>query len=89
VEWGVGGKVAYPVALRVTAYDRQGLLRDITALLADAKLNVLSVNTRTDKREHIATMNLTVEITDIQALTQMMAKINQLPNVIDVRRLAD
>ena len=89
VDWGDGTSVAYPVELNITAYDRQGLLRDITALLADAKLNVLAVNTHTDQREHLARMALTVEITDVQALSQMMTKINQLPNVIDVRRVAN
>ena len=87
VNWTRGADAAYPVQLAITAYDRQGLLRDITGLLADAKLNVLAVNTSTDKSEHIATLTLTVEVADIQSLSQVMARINQLPNVIDVRRV--
>ncbi len=87
VDWTRGADAAYPVQLAITAYDRQGLLRDITGLLADAKLNVLAVNTSTDKSEHIATMTLTIEVADIQSLSQVMARINQLSNVVDVRRV--
>jgi len=86
VAWGTKGGTHYPVDLRVTSFDRQGLLRDISALLADAHLNVLSVNTSTDKRDNIAHMVLTVEVSDIQNLNQVMNRIRQLANVIDVRR---
>lgn len=87
VEWGDADST-YPIELMVIAYDRQGLLHDITAVLADAKINVLAVNTTTEKDQHTARIALTVEISDIDKLSRVLSKIGQLPNVIDARRYA-
>lgn len=86
VEWSADGEESYPVDILVTAYDRHGLLRDITAVLADAKINVNAVNLATDKKEHLSHMTLTVEVTNIQKISQVLSKISQLPNVIEARR---
>jgi len=86
VEWGADGEESYPVDILVTAYDRHGLLRDITSVLADAKINVISVNLATDKKEHLSHMTLTVEVTNIQKISQALSRIGQLPNVIEARR---
>ena len=86
VEWGAGTDENYPVDILVTAYDRHGLLRDITAVLADSKINVSAVNLATDKKEHLSHMTLTVEVNNIQKVSQVLSKIGQLPNVIDARR---
>ena len=87
VEWGDADST-YPTELLVIAYDRQGLLHDITAVLADANINVLAVNTSTEKDQHTARLALTVEISDIDKLSRVLSKIGQLPNVIDARRHA-
>ena len=86
VEWGTDGEESYPVDILVTAYDRHGLLRDITAVLADSKINVNAVNLATDKKEHLSHMTLTVEVSNIQKVSQVLSRINQLPNVIEARR---
>ncbi len=62
------------------------LLGDITGLLANAKINVLAINTQTDMTEHTATMRLTVEISNLVALGQLLARINSLANVISASR---
>jgi GTP pyrophosphokinase len=86
VSWGNQAEHAYLVDILVEAYDRSGLLRDITALLANEKLNVNSVNTVTDEHDGIARMQLTLEIGDIRHLSRVLARIGQLPNVITARR---
>ena len=86
VSWGQAADSTYPVDVQVTAYDRHGLLHDITALLTNEKINVLAVNTVTDKTEHVARMTLTLEIPDLNKLSRVLAKIEQLPNVTEVRR---
>ncbi len=86
VEWGADGEESYPVDILVTAYDRHGLLRDITSVLADAKINVIAVNLATDKKEHLSHMTLTVEVTNIHKISQALSRIGQLPNVIEARR---
>lgn len=86
VEWGVEAADHYPVDVQVQAYDRAGLLRDITHLLANEKVNVLSLNTTTDRREHMAHMSLRLEIGGLDQLSRVLAKLNELPNVVMVRR---
>ena len=85
VDWGEEVQ-AYPVDLHIEAFDRQGLLRDITNILANEKVNVIAANTHTDKQDQTVMMNLTIEITGTAQLGTVIDKINQLPNVADVHR---
>lgn len=85
VAWGGDSEQTYPVSIEVTAYDRGGLLRDITALFANEKINVLGVNTVTDKQQ-IAHMTFTVEIPSVGTLSRILALIDLVPNVYHVRR---
>ncbi|MBD3609120.1 MAG: bifunctional (p)ppGpp synthetase/guanosine-3',5'-bis(diphosphate) 3'-pyrophosphohydrolase, partial [Gammaproteobacteria bacterium] len=76
----------YPVDIRVQAMDREGLLSDITSLLASEKVNVLRVNTHTDMRDYVAHMELTVEINNTAHLSRILSRIEQLRNILSVRR---
>jgi GTP pyrophosphokinase len=87
VSWGAQAGVAYPVEVEVTAYDRAGLLRDITSLLANEKLIVRGMNTVTD-RQQVTHMIFTLEIPDITTLSRILALLDQIPNVSGVRRRA-
>lgn len=86
VDWGGLPENTYPVGIVIEAYDRKGLLGDITGLFANAKINVLAINTQTDMSEHTATMRLTVEVSNLLALGQLLARINRLPNVVSASR---
>ncbi len=86
VEWGSLPDRVFPVDIQIQAYDRHGLLRDVTALLANDRINVLGVNTVTDRKELIANMELHVEVTDIGQLSRILSRIGQLPNIIEVKR---
>jgi GTP pyrophosphokinase len=90
VNWGDGSRpdsAIYPVDVYIEAVDRQGLLRDITGVLSNEKVNVLAVHTGTDKDEHMAHMRLTVEVRDAQQLSRVLDKIGQVRNVLDVGRV--
>ncbi len=87
VDWGQDDTDTFPVDIRVVAYDRQGLLRDITAIFANEKINVIVVNTRSDKQKHIANMTLTVEIPGLDSLSRVLGLIDQLPNIIQANRV--
>ena len=89
VSWGARQERVYPVDIQIEAYDRAGLLRDITTLLAIERINVTAVNTLSDKTTNTASMRLTIETTGLHALSQLFAKINRLPNVISVQRVTD
>jgi GTP pyrophosphokinase len=86
VDWSGKTSDTYPVNVKVVAYDRQGLLKDIASLLTEEKVNVLSVHTDTDKRARIASMFFTVEITGISQLSRVLSRIGQLPNIMEARR---
>ncbi|MDH5648291.1 MAG: GTP diphosphokinase [Gammaproteobacteria bacterium] len=86
VGWGASGGSAYPVDIIIVAYDRSGLLNDITTLLRNESINVLAANTNTDKVRHIARMQLTLEINDIDTLSRVLGKIQHIPNVTEVSR---
>ncbi|MFQ6024395.1 MAG: GTP diphosphokinase [Acidiferrobacterales bacterium] len=86
VSWGREVGKTYPVDVEVTVYDRQGLLRDIASVLTNERINVVSVNTLSDKKANIGRMLLTLEIPDIETLSRALARIEQLPNVMGVRR---
>ena len=86
VSWG--GKVSqkYPVDIDISAYDRTGLLRDVSLVLANSDVNVIAVNTQSEQKDHLAQMQITVEIDSLSNLGRVLNKLNQLPNVLTVRR---
>ena len=86
VSWGDELDQLYTVDVYVKAYDRQGLLRDVTSILANERVNVLGVNTQSDRSDQTATMMLTIEISSLSDLGNVLGKINQLTHVIDVKR---
>ena len=73
--------------MSIEAYDRTGLLRDVSGLLANEKVNVLAVNTQSNPGENTASMNITVEVESLEGLSRLMNKIAQLPNVTSARRI--
>ncbi|MGM0542864.1 MAG: GTP diphosphokinase [Pseudomonadota bacterium] len=89
VEWGERAQTRYPVTIEIQAWDRSGLLRDVTGLLGNEKVNVLAVNTLTDTDEGIARLRITLEVDGLEALGRLFSRIQQLPNVTEVRRLRD
>ncbi|UQI39031.1 GTP diphosphokinase [Vreelandella venusta] len=87
VEWGERALTRYPVTIEIQAWDRSGLLRDVTGLLGNEKVNVLAVNTLTDTDEGIARLRITLEVDGLESLGRLFSRIQQLPNVTEVRRL--
>lgn len=86
VDWNDESRDAWPVEVELVAYDRQGLLRDITQTLADNEVNVLSMNTQSDTSAHQATLRLRMEVTDLGALSRIFSRLLALPNVVSVTR---
>jgi len=89
VEWGSSPPENYEVDVAIEAYDRQGLLRDITGLLANARINVLSINTQTNKKSNTATMRLRMEVPNLGALSKLLERMNRMKNVISAFRVTE
>jgi GTP pyrophosphokinase len=86
VTWGKLGANEFPVEIEVQAFDRRGLVRDVSAALADDKISIRGMTTVTDKRDNVAHMRIEISITGLPQLSQVLARIAQLPNVISARR---
>jgi GTP diphosphokinase / guanosine-3',5'-bis(diphosphate) 3'-diphosphatase len=83
VSWGEAQKT-FPVAVQIKAYDRQGLMGDISAILTNEGINVLDINLKVN--QNLAAFNLILEIGDIAQLSRVLTKIENLPNVMEARR---
>jgi GTP pyrophosphokinase len=88
IGWGRSDSAAYPVDLSIFAFDRSGLIRDITAVLADDNANVIDLKSHTDKSSQQVMMDLSVEVADLPTLSTIIARVEQIPNVVSVRRKA-
>jgi GTP pyrophosphokinase len=89
VRWNDQGLAAartFDVDVMVIAADRKGLLRDVSSVFSDEEVTVVAVQTQSDRRTDQATMRFTAEITDLAQLRRIMARLDQLPDVLDVRR---
>ncbi len=88
VEWGQGADSVYPVEISMTAYQRTGLMQDVSTILANLKVNLLEINSTTNQAEQMVYTRLTIEIHSVDDLVAIIDKLSQLPNVQDVRRVA-
>ncbi len=86
VSWGEETTQSYKVDVVIEAYDRQGLLRDITQLLTTEKADVYSLATNINKADSTATIHLTVAVSGIDGLSRLLDKFKQISNVIDAKR---
>jgi GTP pyrophosphokinase len=87
VRWGENKGAdasVYPVDVAVEAFDRQGLLRDISEVFAKEKMNVIGVQTQSVKGT--AWMTFTVEIGDAFRLSKVLGMVRSVKGVRAARR---
>lgn len=75
--------------IHIDAFDRQGLLQDITTLLNESQVNVLKANTETDLVDQSVSMDLTIELVSVNNLNQLFKRIEFIPNVFSAYRSDD
>ncbi len=85
--WGENYSGGYGLTIRIISNDRSGLLRDITTVLANEKINVMGVRSRSNVREQTAEIDMELEIYNINAFNRALAKLSQLNDVISAKRL--
>ena len=88
VDWGQRAGSVYPVEVSVTAYQRTGLMQDISTILANLKVNLLNINSNTNRDEQIVHTRMTIEIHSVDELVAIIDKLTKVPNVQEVRRIA-
>jgi GTP pyrophosphokinase len=88
VDWGTTLQRIYPVVIKVRAWDRDGLLRDIATVVAEEGVNMRKVNSVAIQKTNLANLTATLEITAFSQLISILDRIERLPNVIEVTRQA-
>jgi GTP pyrophosphokinase len=86
VDWSAADDGALAVQLAVSAYDRRGLLRDLTDVLAVERLSIDAVTSRTDHDTGIAYFALSVAVNDLEQLARVLRRLAVVPNVFEARR---
>jgi len=84
VSWGEVRRT-YPVPVRIKAYDRNGLMKDVSTLISDEGINMTGVSV--DVSQNLATFDLTLEVRDIAELSRILDRLENLPNVLEAQRI--
>ena len=85
VEWESAPTETYPIAIRVEAYDRTGLLSDITQVVAENKVNIVAAQVGVTP-DHTAVVRATIQVHSVSQLARVMSRIENLKDVITVQR---
>jgi RelA/SpoT family (p)ppGpp synthetase len=88
VDWGWSQERVYPVVIKVRAWDRDGLLRDIAGVIAQEGVNMRQVNSASAQQTNLVTLTATLDISTFAQLVSILDRIERLPNVIEVTRQA-
>ena len=87
-EWGnntsAGG---YTITVRVVAQDYSGLLRDVTTIIANEKINVLGVRSHIDRSKDLSIIDIDMMIVNVDSMNRMIAKLNDLDRVQSAKRM--
>jgi len=84
VSWGQP-RQTYPVMVQIRAYDRDGLLRDVSTLVTNEGISMSSIHVST--KDSLAVFDMEMGITDITQLSRVLNRLEALPNVLEARRL--
>ena len=86
VEWASSDAAGLTAEIAVTAYDRRGLVRDLTDVLASEQLSIDAMSTTTDHDAGTAYVRLTVVVSNLEQLARVLRRLGAVPNVIQARR---
>jgi GTP pyrophosphokinase len=87
VQWGEEQKSSYQVTIQIIASDRQGLVRDISTIIANERVSILGMDTHSETSQQTTSMNLKLELSNNEVLTKLIVKLQQLDDIIDAKRI--
>jgi len=85
VEWEVGARQVFPVNIKIEAWDRTGLLRDIAAVIAESKINLSGADVQVYD-DRTAVISTIVEISNLTQLSRLLERLEQVRDVHTVAR---
>jgi GTP pyrophosphokinase len=83
VSWGQPGRT-FTVPIQIKAYDRQGLMTDISTIISDENVNLIDMSMKMN--QHLANIKLIVGVKGISQLSRLLTRIESLPNVFEANR---
>jgi GTP pyrophosphokinase len=87
VDWGrPSPERTFPAAIVLLAFDRKGLTRDVTSVLADEQISISAMNVTTNPAENTAQIDITATVRGLDELSRLLSRLGSLPNVISARR---
>ena len=86
VDWGHTISNNYSVDIVIKAYNRRGLVRDISAIIAAEDIDIITIQSLTDKESNKADFKVKIEVPGLDRLGRVLTKIQQIPNIIEVFR---
>ena len=84
VSWGEA-KSTYPIPVRMKAYDRNGLMRDVSTLIAEEGINMGKVNVEVNN--NLAIFDMILEVRDLTQLSKVIDRLENLANVLEAQRV--
>jgi GTP pyrophosphokinase len=87
VDWSTSDATRVAARVSIEAFDRRGLLRDISDLIAEEHLSIEGVTSNTDPRDRIARFEVRLTVRDAGELSRLQRKLARIPNVFAVKRL--
>ncbi|WP_105200738.1 MULTISPECIES: GTP diphosphokinase [unclassified Pseudoalteromonas] len=87
VSWSAKTSSDFALSIKVEANDRQGLIRDISSVLANEKVNVLSMNVNTVDEKQLAIFNMKIAVSDLSSTNRLLTKLMQIEGVYDASRV--
>ncbi len=86
VDWADSDSTRIAARLTIEAFDRRGLLRDISDLIAEEHVSIEGVSSHTDPDDRIARFEVRLTIRDANELAKLQRRLSRIPNVFKVRR---
>jgi|TARA_B110000211_G_scaffold93012_1_gene108406 GTP pyrophosphokinase len=87
VQWGSDNNKSYQVSINIIGGDRQGLLRDISTIISNERVSIIGIESHTDHAKQSMSMTIKVEVANHEVLSRLLAKLKQLDDVVEVKRL--
>ncbi|MBT6206528.1 MAG: bifunctional (p)ppGpp synthetase/guanosine-3',5'-bis(diphosphate) 3'-pyrophosphohydrolase, partial [Francisellaceae bacterium] len=87
VKWGQDTSSSYSADIIVYAYQRGNLLKDITSVLAKENVDVIGIDTDFNNKNMQTTFKIKISVGNIELLSNVMHKIQRIPNIVDISRV--
>lgn len=89
IDWEEEIYNVYPIEIEILVYDRAGILKDISTILANEKINVTDIYSTATKASYVVRIVLNLEVPGLEKLDNLLNKLLYLPNVIKAKRVTN